>query len=160
MFLSMVEYLIPKPLPFMRLGLANLPILLSLALFTPRNIMLLIGLKVLGQGLVNGTLFSYIFLFSAAGSFCSGIVMIVAAKICKQKISLVGICVLGALASNTVQLFIARHLIFGASAYVIGPPFLLIGLISAVILGIFAEKFAAQSRWYNQLLNEASSEHS
>ena len=31
MFLSTVEYLFPKPLPFMRLGLANLPVLIGLA---------------------------------------------------------------------------------------------------------------------------------
>ena len=29
LFLSAVEYMLPKPLPFMRLGIANLPILLA-----------------------------------------------------------------------------------------------------------------------------------
>ncbi|MEN6364589.1 MAG: Gx transporter family protein, partial [Rectinema sp.] len=28
-FLSAVEYMLPKPMPFMRLGIANLPILLA-----------------------------------------------------------------------------------------------------------------------------------
>ena len=59
LFLSTLEYLIPKPLPFIRLGLANLPILIALFLLPPKFIFLLIGLKILGQGLVNGTLFSY-----------------------------------------------------------------------------------------------------
>ena len=35
MFLSVIEYMIPKPMPFMRLGLAHLPILLSLLIFPP-----------------------------------------------------------------------------------------------------------------------------
>lgn len=76
LFLSAAEYAIPKPLPFMRLGLANLPIILSLTVFEKRDILLLTLLKVFGQALISGTLFSYIFLFSAVGSFASTFSMI------------------------------------------------------------------------------------
>ena len=69
LFLSAVEYVIPKPLPFMRLGLANMPLVLALYVFGAKEILLLVLLKILGQGFITGTLFSYIFLFSAAGSF-------------------------------------------------------------------------------------------
>ncbi|WP_184746300.1 Gx transporter family protein [Spirochaeta isovalerica] len=148
MFFSMIEYLIPKPLPFMRLGLANLPILIALFLLPDRKILLLIFLKVLGQGLVNGTLFSYIFLFSAAGSFSSGLVMLLVYKAGGKRISLIGICLAGALVSNMVQLVLARFFIFGRSAFIIGPPFLIIGTVSALILGIFAERFKDRSRWF------------
>lgn len=156
MFLSMIEYLIPKPIPFMRLGLANLPILLALSLFSTRKVMLLIFLKVLGQGLVNGTIFSYIFLFSAAGSFSSGLMMIVVNKLLHRNISMVGICMAGALASNLVQIVIARFVIFGTSAYLIGPPFLTIGLVSSVVMGLFAEKFSRESIWYTQQLKKTA----
>ena len=63
LFLSTLEFLIPKPIPFMRLGLANLPLLISLSFLTPGQIMLLTLIKVLGQGLVNGTLFLMFFSF-------------------------------------------------------------------------------------------------
>ena len=33
LFLASIEYVIPKPLPFLRIGLANLPLLLALDLF-------------------------------------------------------------------------------------------------------------------------------
>jgi heptaprenyl diphosphate synthase len=148
LFFSMIEYLIPKPLPFMRLGLANLPVLIALFLLPDRKILLLIFLKVLGQGLVNGTLFSYIFLFSAAGSFSSGIVMLLVYKAAHRKVSLIGICLAGALVSNLVQLILARFFIFGKSAFIIGPPFLIIGTVSALILGAFAEQFTGTSRWF------------
>lgn len=150
MFFSMIEYLIPKPLPFMRLGLANLPILIALFLLPDRKIILLVFLKVLGQGLVNGTLFSYIFLFSAAGSFSSGILMILVYKAAEKKVSLIGICLVGSLASNLVQLILARFFIFGKSAFILGPPFLIIGTVSALILGIFAERFIDTSLWFAQ----------
>lgn len=152
MFLSMIEYLIPKPLPFMRLGLANLPILLALSLLPSRRIIFLVFLKVLGQGLVNGTMFSYIFLFSAAGSFASGCMMLLTSRLFGRRISLVGVCVFGALASNSVQILIARQIIFGRSALLIGPPFLFIGLISSLIMGFFAEAFQRKSRWFEMQL--------
>jgi heptaprenyl diphosphate synthase len=52
LFLAGVEYMVPKPLPFMRLGLANLPILIALVLFRPRQVLLLTLYKVIGQGLL------------------------------------------------------------------------------------------------------------
>ncbi|MDO4507705.1 MAG: Gx transporter family protein, partial [Spirochaetales bacterium] len=57
----------PKPVPFFRLGLANLPIMLSFLCMTKKESTALIFLKVLLQGIISGTLFSYIFLFSLAG---------------------------------------------------------------------------------------------
>ena len=68
LFLASIELAIPKPVPFLRLGLANLPILIALRVLRPRQLLLLLGLKILGQGMVQGTLFSYIILFSAASS--------------------------------------------------------------------------------------------
>jgi uncharacterized membrane protein len=60
---------------------------------------------------------------------------------------MIGICVLGALASNMVQIMAARFVIFGKAAFLIAPPFLVIGTLSAVILGYFAERFIAKSQW-------------
>ena len=143
-FLSTVEYLIPKPFPFFRLGLANLPILISLIVFKPKDIVLLILLKIFGQGLITGTLFSYIFLFSAAGSIASGTVMIF---MLKSTISLIGISIAGALASNLVQILFAKLFIFGESVKYISPPLLIMGFISAFIMGYLAEKFIKRSKW-------------
>ena len=147
LFLSTVEFMIPKPVPFMRLGLANLPILVGLSILTPGQILALVAVKILGQGLVNGTLFSYIFLFSAFGSLASGLVMLAVWTWGKRFFSLVGISVLGALASNMTQLVFSRYTIFGENAWIIGPPFLAVGTVTAVLLGLFAGKFAGMSRW-------------
>ncbi len=155
MFLSMLEYLIPKPLPFMRIGLANLPILISLVFLPKSGTMFLVILKIIGQGFVNGTLFSYIFLFSAAGSIASGIVMIALYSIFSKNISMTGICILGALASNLVQIIFARFVIFGEAAFLIAPPFLIIGTVSAVFLGYAAEEFIRKSVWVKNMKDKA-----
>ncbi|MCR5288980.1 MAG: Gx transporter family protein [Treponema sp.] len=153
MFLSAIEYIIPKPLPFMRLGLANLPILLSLTKMKRKDTFILIALKVLLQGFISGTLFSYIFLFSAGGTLASGIAMMGIHSLFhkKQVTSFIGISLAGALANNIVQLLLARWILFGKAALYITPLLFTVGLITGVALGIFANLFAAQSVWYKQL---------
>ena len=47
MFLSTIEYLFPRPIPFMRLGLANLPVILALEILPAPSYFLLVLMKVL-----------------------------------------------------------------------------------------------------------------
>ncbi len=148
LFFSTLEYLIPKPVPFFRLGLANLPILLALSFMPPRQILLLVLLKVIGQGLVGGTLASYVFLFSAAGSFMSALVMLAAHHLGGRAISIVGVSLLGSLASNVVQITLSVTFIFGQSSWIIAPPFLAIGVASGLVVGLFGRRFQERSRWY------------
>jgi uncharacterized membrane protein len=147
LFFSTLEYLIPKPLPFFRLGLANLPILLSLSILTPADLLLLVALKVIGQGLVNGTLASYVFLFSAAGSLTSVAAMWVAHRFGGTWVTLVGVSVFGALTSNSVQIVLSVTFIFGDAAWVIAPLFIGIGVASGFVIGMVAERFRERSRW-------------
>lgn len=151
LFLSTIEYLIPKPIPFLRVGIANLPILIAIDLLPPGALFLVVVLKVVGQGLVSGTLVSYVFLFSAVGSFASALAMLGARRLFGKRLSLVGVGVLGALFSNTAQISLARLLIFGEGAWLIAPPFLALGTVTAALLGLFAERFQASSRWLASL---------
>jgi len=155
MFLSTIEYLFPRPIPFMRLGLANLPVILGLEILSPSGYFLLILVKVLGQALVNGTLASYVFLFSMAGSFASGGIMWLCYKGLGRRISFIGISVMGALTSNMAQITLSILFIFGPSAWRILPLFLGIGLVSGVFIGIFAQSFSEKSRWW-ALMKEQS----
>jgi heptaprenyl diphosphate synthase len=155
LFLSTIEYLIPKPLPFLRLGLANLPLLVCLDLLPAGPFLALLALKAAGQGLVQGSLFSVIFLFSVAGTLASGAVMLGARRLLGQRISLVGISVLGALASNLTQLALAGLLAFGPSAWLIAPPFLAVGLVSSAVLGALAQAYTRRSAFLRRLRQRA-----
>jgi len=132
----------------MRLGLANLPVILSLEVLSAPAYFLLILVKVLGQALVNGTLASYVFLFSMAGSFASGCIMWLCFKGLGRHISFIGVSIMGALTSNMAQITLSILFIFGPSAWRILPLFLGIGLISGVFIGIFAQKFSEKSKWW------------
>lgn len=151
LFLSTVEYMIPKPLPFMRIGLANLPLLIGLGLLTAPEYFLLALLKVVGQGLVSGTLFSYIALFSLAGTAASATLMYLLHRYLRKWLSLLGISIAGAMASNIAQLYLSQILLFGEAVRLVAPPFLIVGFITSILLGVFANKFVATSQWYRSV---------
>ena len=143
LFLSALDYLIPKPLPFMRIGLANFPLLIALGFFSVKNFFLLAFVKVAGQSLITGTLFSYVLLFSLTGTALSAVTMI----LLHRRASLVGTSIAGAFVSNVSQLVLARFMLFGESILFLAPPFLITGIISGGLLGFFAMSFSAQSEW-------------
>ena len=147
-FLSTIEYMLPKPLPFMRLGIANLPILLAVDFLPFKWFLVLVAAKVVGMSIVSGTLFSYVALFSLAGTMVSALVMRGVRRVSKQTVSLVGVSIAGAVASNATQMLIARFVIFGEVAWLIAPLFLLTGLITGTLMGFFAEYFVEHSNWY------------
>ena len=148
-FLSALEYMIPKPLPFIRLGLANLPLLLALDIFPFSSYMLLVALKVCGQALVSGTLFSYVFLFSISGTGVSALLMYVLRRgLGTEKISLIGISVAGALASNGMTLTLAYFFVFGAGVRYAAAPVLALGIVTGTLLGLGGEYFIRRSKWY------------
>ena len=149
LFLSAVEYMIPKPLPFFRIGLANLPLMLAIDLFPLPSFLILLCIKVFGQALITGTLFSYVFLFSLTGSFLSGISMYALLRFLGQKhLSFIGIGTVGAMVSNISQMVLAMVFIFGNSVLIITPPFLAAGLVTGASLGLFCELFTRRSQWY------------
>lgn len=154
MFFSTLEYLIPKPVPFFRIGLANIPILIVLPFFSVRDVLVLTLLKVLGQGLINGTLASYVFLFSLGGSLASAVVMVAAHHLGGRRMSLVGVSTAGAIASNVVQVSLSVLFIFGPQSWVIAPPFLAVGTAAGVLVGIVAERFGQNSRWLARIRAE------
>ena len=148
LFLSTIEYLIPKPVPFMRIGLANLPLMIALGILATKEYALLALLKFLGQGLVTGTIFSYVALFSLGSTTASACTMYFLYRIGKRWVGMVGIGIAGAMASNVVQLALSRYILFGPGMWLIAPPFLTVGFVTAVLLGLFAQQFVNRSVWY------------
>ncbi|MDR0878913.1 MAG: Gx transporter family protein [Treponema sp.] len=159
LFLSTIEYLIPKPLPFMRIGLANLPLLLALDIFPLKAFAALVLIKIFGQAILTGTLFSYVFLFSLAGTAVSAAAMYALRRLLRPAhIGFTGISVVGACLSNAIQLVLARFFIFGASVQYLVPPFLASGLVTGFALGLFCEAFCAKSKFYAHAKNGSADE--
>jgi len=149
-FLSTLEYMIPKPLPFIRLGLANFPLLLALDILPFNYFALLATLKIAGQALISGTLFSYVFLFSLCGTTISSLLMYALRKcLGKKRISLVGVSAAGAMAFNAVTLIMAYYFVFGKSIRYAAAPILTLGIVTGTLLGFLCEYFIKCSKWYS-----------
>ena len=152
-YLSAIEYAIPKPMPFMRLGLANLPVILSLNFLGAGEYFALVLIKVLIQAVISGTLFSYVALLSFAGSFSSAIIMFVLYRIFyrSKAVSFLGISVAGAMCNNVAQLAVSRLILFGANTKYIAPLLLVSGLVFGFLTGFVSVLVSEKSVWYKNL---------
>ena len=148
MFFSLIEYAIPKPLPFLRLGLANIPFILGLFKLKHKEYFFLVFLKVIFQSLISGTFFSYIFIYSLLGSFASALFMLITKNLFKSKISIVGISLFGALGNNILQILLSYFFFFGKTIVYAIPLILIFGFITGLIIGILTNRFIKNSKWF------------
>lgn len=153
-FLSAVEYAIPKPVPFFRIGFANIPLMLSLAVFSKKEVFILCLSKIFFQAVISGTFFSYIFIFSFAGTLASVCAMMLVYNLVAERnlVSWIGVCAAGAFANNVMQLVLSYHFIFGEGTRLIAPWILFVSLISSVLLGFFSNSFCRKSLWWKNKL--------
>jgi heptaprenyl diphosphate synthase len=135
----------------MRIGIANLPLMLALDIFSFPEFLALVLIKVVGQALITGTLFTYIFLFSLAGTLLAALSMYALRRAFGRRVSFIGVGTLGAMMSNITQMALAWFFILGESARFIAPFFFAAGLITGVALGVFCEAFTMRSQWYEAL---------
>lgn len=136
--LFVIETFIPRPVPGIRLGLANIFILLVLVLFGFKEAMMVGMFKVIAGNLLIGRLLTPSFIFSISGTIMSVVVMYLAEKYGK-KISFVGISILGAEAHTTTQVLLASRLFLGNSSFLyLLSPFVILSLITGSITGVCA----------------------
>lgn len=145
---SYIEMILPRFLPFFRLGLANVVILLSLELDFTAFILLAV-LKSVSSSLMGGTLFSPFFLISFFQSILSALAMRTAYKLFSKKIiSLYGLSVLGAAVSALVQIFLSSIYLGQGTFALLGPM-----LVFNVVSGLFVA-FVAQSQKVNDYIEK------
>jgi heptaprenyl diphosphate synthase len=137
-FLSIAETVIPKPLPWMRLGLANAVTLYAFSIMKPREVFLIVIARVFATSLLLGSLLSVSFGLSLTGSITSFGVMLLGFMLLRKWISLVGISILGAVTSNAAQLLLVNALFVGSRLSFALLPFLfLFALIGGTVSGLF-----------------------
>ncbi len=142
--LHTVEVLLPNPLPWFRLGLANILALTALFSYGIQALWVVSIARILIGSLLLGSLFSPGFLLSLGGGLAANTLMSVGYKLWQNKIGPVGVSVLGALGHVTGQLLIAwlvviRH----PSIWMLLPFFLLFALISGIVNGLAADYLLA-----------------
>lgn len=136
LILSYVESLIPifVSVPGVKLGLANLVVLICLYSFPAKYAFLISGMRVLLAGLLFGNMFSV--LYSLAGAFLSLVVMLLAKKLIK--LGILGVSILGGIFHNVGQLLVAIAVVSNYRIGYLFPYLLLSGILTGAIIGFIA----------------------
>jgi heptaprenyl diphosphate synthase len=108
-----LEMFIPKPLPFMKIGLSNVMIVYMLFSNMPYEALIVTLAKTLVGGFVTGTLFNPTTLMSLNGGLLAYLFMIFFMKT-KINFSVIGISIIGSVMHNmgqllTVNLFVIKN---------------------------------------------------
>ena len=136
LILSYVELLIPINfgIPGMKLGLANLLVVILLYKGCPRDALLLSVIRILLSGLIFGNMFSIF--YSLGGGLLSLAVMVFTKK--TGQFTVAGISIGGGASHNVGQLLVAM---FVVQTYQVGyylPVLLIAGVITGAVIGILS----------------------
>ena len=135
--LNTLEFLLPNPVPWFRLGLANIIGLTALYCYGVRALWLITVSRVILGSLLLGRLFSPGFLLSLGGGLLACAMMSLGFSLGRYRIGPVGASVLGALGHVVGQMLIAwlvviRH----PGIWMLFPFFLLFALVSGIFNGL------------------------
>lgn len=157
---SYAEMILPRIVPFFRLGFANTVILIALDIDFGSFIVLSV-LKAAAASLMGGTLFSPFFLISLAQSLLSALVMRLLYKLISKKLlSLYGISIAGSAASALVQIGLAS-LYIGKGTFSLLGPMLIFNTISGALTAFLCEKLKLKENLdFTKLPETTSSAHS
>jgi heptaprenyl diphosphate synthase len=145
LYFSLFETIIPKPFPWMKIGLSNLATIIVLVKFGPKMAYEVLFLRIFIQGMMIGTLFTPGFFISLISGIISTSTMCFLYRF-KNHLSLVSISILSAFTHNLTQLVVVYFLLFRSaeimskSVLIFVMIFLGIGVISGGIIGIIASK--------------------
>lgn len=141
------EALLPNPLPWFRIGLANILALTALFIYGGRALWIVSMTRILVGSLLLGNLFSPGFLLSLSGGLLATLLMAGSYRLWRGRIGPVGVSMLGALGHSGGQLLIAWLVIVKhPSIWMLLPFFLLFALISGIVNGLVAD-LLIESLW-------------
>jgi heptaprenyl diphosphate synthase len=137
MMLSYIESLFPFffGVPGMKLGLANLAVVMALYLYGWREALMVNVLRILLTGLLFGNMFSV--LFSLSGALVSFICMLSARKL---GLSLYGVSMAGGVFHNAGQLLTAAFIVQTVEIGYYAPFLLAAGLVTGFLIGVLGKE--------------------
>lgn len=136
LIMSYVEFLIPLPFPIpgIKLGIANLAVIIALYKLGPSYALTINLLRVL----IAGFLFNGIFgaFYAASGAIFSFLAMVLLKR--TEKFSIVGVNMGGSVAHNLGQLLLASLILATPRLFYYFPILLFSGMIAGIFMGVCA----------------------
>jgi heptaprenyl diphosphate synthase len=133
--LGVVDGLIPRPLPFLRTGLANVVTVMAAVRWGIGKAVAVNLLRSTAVSVFYGTLATPAFLLSLSGGLASALVMGTMSRLVHRWISVTALSAAGGTASITVQLIAAVLILPGIPAGSLLLPLVSWGLLSGIITG-------------------------
>jgi len=137
LLLFIFEAYLPRPIPWLKFGLANIATLIALYWMGWKEAVIVSLARIVIGSFFTGSLFSPGFFLSLSGGLLAVIVM---GLLYHLKIfSMITVSIAGALMHNLGQLLVATYLLFkNAILWYLLPYLLLTGVITGVIIGLFS----------------------
>ena len=131
---SYVEHLIPFNfgIPGVKLGLANLVVLLALYTLDLRDAFVIAVIRIILTGLTFGGLFSM--LYSLAGGLLSFLLMAFLSR--KKLLGTTGVSICGGIAHNVGQLLVAMCVLETGNVWYYFPVLLISGAVTGTLIGL------------------------
>lgn len=111
LIIFLFETYIPRPLPWLKPGLANMTTLLALYLFGVEAALIVVAGRVFLGTLIMGTFLNPAFILAMGGGILATLAMATAKKIGSQLFSIFGISIIGAITHNIAQLILVEFII-------------------------------------------------
>lgn len=150
--LHVVESLLPPlfPVPGAKFGFANVVNLVALAGFGVKSSFIVAVLRVFIGSLLGGTFLTTSFFLSASGALASVFTMATAYTGLKRYLSVVSISILGSIAHNMAQLYIASIIIQSRGIFLYLPYLLLLSIPTGILTGLTAHYLIKRvGIWHN-----------
>jgi len=136
--LGVVDGILPRPLPFLRIGLANVvTVMVAFRMGTARALSVNL-LRVVAVSLFLGSIATPSFLMSLAGGVSSALLMGLLSRTARRILSVTGISIAGSMASLSAQLSVAVAIIPGIPVGSIVVPLTAWGILSGTVTGLLA----------------------
>ncbi len=143
--MQLIEAPLPRPLPWLKPGLANSVTLSVLLIFGFRKALMVILVRQVSAHLLMGTLLGPSFALGMAGSAGSAIGMyLILNTIGTKNIGLVSISASGAVASNLTQLAMATYILGNTKIWYQLPLMLLASIPAGILVGYLTSIFLKQ----------------
>ena len=137
--LSMVEGLIPIPVPGVKLGLANIIILVMLYDFKTSEAFMVLMIRIFLVGILRGNIFQMPFFMSLCGGLTSFVIMRIFSIF--KFFSIIGVSVIGSIFHCVGQIVIAIILLGTAQVVYYLPLIAILSTVTGVLTGIISKRF-------------------
>ncbi len=132
-----IESFIPTPMPWIKLGLANITTILALKWWNLKEAFIVVFMRVIIGSLLIGRFLHPTFIISLSGNIIAALTMYVTIIYGERIFSIVGISIIGAVFKNITQLFIV-YFLYLRHLYIFSliPFFLFSALVTGIIIGL------------------------